>query len=148
MRGRLATTGMLVVGFLLSGTGATLAVSGLSDSGSAGTAQYEQPGGPPLGAPVQPPPAVAPEQVQVPPVAAPGVPPLVEQEALPEAEAPQAVAPEGEAERERELVQPTAQLERGGPGGELPFTGFVALPVLIAGLALLGTGVALRRRTS
>jgi hypothetical protein len=136
---------MLAVGFLLSGTGATLAVSGISDSGSAGTAQYEQPGGQQLGAPVQQPPPVVGVQ-QVPPAVAPEVPPLVEQEALPEA--PQAVAPEGEAERERELIQPTAQLERGGPGGELPFTGFVAVPVLIAGLALLITGVALRRRTS
>ena len=32
-------------------------------------------------------------------------------------------------------------------GGELPFTGFLALPILIGGVALLSTGLVLRRRT-
>ena len=41
----------------------------------------------------------------------------------------------------------------GSPAGttasaSLPFTGFLAIPVLIAGIALLGTGLAVRRRAS
>jgi hypothetical protein len=32
-------------------------------------------------------------------------------------------------------------------GGSLPFTGFTAIPVLLGGLALLATGLMLRRRT-
>ena len=49
---------------------------------------------------------------------------------------------------------PTTPVERGAtppaPGGDLPFTGFEAGLVALAGLALLGTGFALRRvsRTS
>jgi hypothetical protein len=40
MRSRLAITSMLVVGVLMSGAGAGLAVSGVSGSGSSGDAQY------------------------------------------------------------------------------------------------------------
>ncbi len=40
MRSRLAITSMLVVGVLMSGAGAGLAVSGVSGAGSAGSAQY------------------------------------------------------------------------------------------------------------
>ena len=40
MRSRLAITSMLVVGVLMSGAGAGLAVSGISGSGSSGNAQY------------------------------------------------------------------------------------------------------------
>lgn len=36
----------------------------------------------------------------------------------------------------------------GGGGGELAFTGFVAIPVLIGGLALLASGLVLRRRAA
>ncbi len=48
---------------------------------------------------------------------------------------------------------PTTPVERGAappPGGDLPFTGFEAGLVALAGLALLGSGFALRRvsRTS
>jgi hypothetical protein len=47
MRSRIAVTMMLVFGFLLSGAGASLAVSGISGAGSAGLHQYpaENPGG-------------------------------------------------------------------------------------------------------
>src|ERR1700750_2924331 len=44
MKSRLALTLLLVAGFMLSTTGATLAVSGSSGSGSAATNQYVQPG--------------------------------------------------------------------------------------------------------
>lgn len=41
-------------------------------------------------------------------------------------------------------AQPTAPQES---SGELPFTGFLAIPILIGGVALLSTGLVLRRRT-
>jgi hypothetical protein len=46
-------------------------------------------------------------------------------------------------------VDPAGQESTGGGGGgdELAFTGFLAIPVLIGGLALLGSGFVLRRRT-
>jgi len=44
-------------------------------------------------------------------------------------------------------LQPTRQVERGG-SGELPFTGFAALPILLGGIALLSGGLVLRRRSS
>src|SRR5690242_8772935 len=40
MRSRLAVVMVLALGVTLSGTGAALAVSGMSEGGSAGTAQY------------------------------------------------------------------------------------------------------------
>jgi hypothetical protein len=36
----------------------------------------------------------------------------------------------------------------GGNGSSLPFTGFLAIPVLLIGVALLGSGMAVRRRTA
>jgi hypothetical protein len=48
-------------------------------------------------------------------------------------------------------VQPARQVEAGaqGTGGEeqLPFTGFAAIPILLGGVALLTTGLVLRRRS-
>jgi hypothetical protein len=47
-----------------------------------------------------------------------------------------------------ETLQTTRQVEVGSDGGELPFTGFVAIPVLVGGVALLSAGMVLRRRTN
>lgn len=44
-------------------------------------------------------------------------------------------------------VQEPRQVETGSDTGELPFTGFLALPVLLGGVALLSAGLVLRRRT-
>lgn len=50
---------------------------------------------------------------------------------------------------QQEESQPAAQVEAGAQGsGQLPFTGFAAIPVLLGGVALLATGLVLRRRTS
>lgn len=46
-----------------------------------------------------------------------------------------------------EVVQPSRQVAAGSSGDELPFTGFLAIPVLVGGVALLGTGLVLRRQT-
>ena len=45
-----------------------------------------------------------------------------------------------------EDAQVAQQVEAGGDS--LPFTGFAAIPVLVGGVALLGGGLALRRRSS
>jgi hypothetical protein len=42
-------------------------------------------------------------------------------------------------------VQAHRQAANGG-GGSLPFTGYLAVPVLLVGLGLLGAGVAMRLR--
>ena len=47
--------------------------------------------------------------------------------------------------------QPARQVEAGAQASgeeQLPFTGFAAIPVLLGGVALLATGLVLRRRTS
>jgi hypothetical protein len=45
-------------------------------------------------------------------------------------------------------LQTTRQVETGATGGgQLPFTGFLAIPVLLGGVVLLTTGLILRRRT-
>jgi hypothetical protein len=46
-------------------------------------------------------------------------------------------------------VQPARQVEAGSQGAEeqLPFTGFAAIPILLGGVALLTTGLVLRRRS-
>ena len=48
-------------------------------------------------------------------------------------------------------AQPNRQVEAGaqGTGAEqLPFTGFAAIPILLGGVALLASGLVLRRRTA
>ena len=51
---------------------------------------------------------------------------------------------------EEQASQPARQVEAGaqGSGGEeLPFTGFAAIPILLGGVALLTTGLVLRRKS-
>jgi hypothetical protein len=111
MRSKIAVTMMLVVGFLMSGTGAALAVSGISGAGSAGTHEYptENTGG--------------------------------EQGILGETGGKQGGA--------NQATQGTAQAARQvavtGGGNSLPFTGFAAIPLLLAGVGLAGAGFAFRR---
>lgn len=109
MKSRLAVTFVLALGLLMSGTGATLAVSGLSGSGSAGSAQYRD---------------VAPQQ---------------QDNVLGTQETDQ--PPSGDVAP----VQETRQVSS-ADDSTLPFTGFLAIPVLIGGVGLLGAGIVMRRR--
>jgi len=109
MKSRLALTFVLVLGLMMTGTGATIAVTGASDDGNAGVAQYgegtQQGGGNNLAGKEQ-----------------------------------------GGGSPE-EATQPAEQVAAQGGSGSLPFTGFVAIPLLVGGVALAGTGAVLRRRT-
>jgi hypothetical protein len=107
MRSRLVITTMLVIGVLMSGAGAGLAVSGVSGDGSAGNAQYT----------------------------------TTTRTVLPTT---QAQAPAGTTTTTPE--QATRQVE--SDDQELPFTGYAAIPVLLAGVGLLTVGVIMRRRVA
>jgi hypothetical protein len=103
MKSRLAILLMLVLGMMLSTTGAGIAVQDLT-SDDASVAQY--------GSDDETPPTVL-----------------------------------GNEESGSD-VQPTRQVAAGSDGGdELPFTGFLAIPVLLGGVALLSGGLVLRHRT-
>jgi hypothetical protein len=115
MKSRVAILTMLVLGMMLSTTGAGLAIQGLSSGDDASVAQYDTPDN-------------SPGDV------------LDDQNASPDA------APTGDSQSDD--LQPTRQAEVGSDAGdELPFTGFLAIPVLIGGVALLSAGLVLRRRT-
>jgi hypothetical protein len=127
MRSRLAIIAMLVFGMVLSTGGGALAVSGLtSQSGHAALQQYgpddngEDNGG------------------------NAGV--LGDEDTGGPAggQTDNGTAPD-------EGVQPTRQVEAGAQnaeeGGQLPFTGFASIPILLGGVALLSAGLVLRRRT-
>jgi hypothetical protein len=119
MKSRIAILSMLVLGMLFSTAGAGLAVQGLTNN-DASVAQYgpdeEQPAGDVLG-----------------------------EEESGGGGAAGGGASEGGAAGE-EAVQPARQVAAGSAGNELPFTGFLAIPVLIGGVALLSTGLVLRRQ--
>jgi hypothetical protein len=116
MKSRVAVTMVLALGVFMSGTGATLAVSGLAGSGSASSVQYPDNAN-------QPQNVLAEECVG-------GV---------------NTVTGESCGEQPVAETQAVRQVASSG-GGSLPFTGFVAIPVLIVGVGLLGAGVAMRLR--
>ena len=118
---------MLVFGFVFSSAGVGLALTGVAgEDQSASATQY---GGPPPG-----PGAVGPEGPQGPP-GEPGEPGEPGRD-VPTLDGPD--QPEAPVEEARQLGA-----EQGG--GELPFTGFAAIPVLLLGFALLTSGFVLRR---
>lgn len=149
MKTRTSILAMLASGILLSSSGAALGISGLAGGPSAGNAQYS----------VQP--EVAGEQQQGGQAkgeqpAAGGSLPTVLGETVEGEGAPGGGAGPGEtgasgvagvtAGASRDAVaQPTAQ--RSLDDSTLPFTGFAAIPMLLIGVALLGTGIVMRRRT-
>lgn len=136
MKPRLAVTLTLTLGMIFSGTGATLAV--ITDGDSAGVAQYP---GQPVGG----------QQVTPPEVGPPGQ-GGVQGEVVDD----QDVGGEGgvggiteeqpaDAGGVGGITAQPRQIAAAGGEGELPFTGILAIPLLVAGLVLLTSGVALRR---
>ena len=126
MRSRLAIIAMLVFGMVLSTGGGALAVSGFtSQQDNAAQGQYgngnvqgEDEGG---------------------------------GDVLGEDESGGPAENNGGPAGEEEASQPARQVEAGaqGSGGEeLPFTGFAAIPILLGGVALLTSGLVLRKRAA
>ncbi len=118
MKSRLAITSMLVVGLLASSTGTGLAISGIGDQGSAGTAQYKADT----------------------PASTPDV--LGKQENT-GGDNGVGGAQEGSGEKG---VQSSRQVSVSDKGDRLPFTGLAAIPLILMGIALLASGAVLRRR--
>jgi len=120
MKSRLVILTMLVLGMLLSTTGAGLAVSGLSGK-NASIAQYTTPPG------------------------GSGV--LGDQDTGSGTSPEETNGGGGTAPNEASNnTQPARQVEAGANNSQLPFTGFAAIPVLLGGIALLSAGLVLRRR--
>lgn len=131
MRSRIAITALLATGALMSSGGAALGVSALSTTTDASQAQY----GPVTTHTDTKPETLVPsgntlagtDDTNVTPAA--GGTKDATDESTPAAKA-----------------QPARQLESGS-GDKLPFTGYAAIPLLLAGLALLVSGLVLRRST-
>jgi hypothetical protein len=123
MKSRLAILSMLVGALLMSMTGASLAISGVSShKHDASVAQY---GG-----------GVAPEEQTPTPSPGGGVAPEEQNHGSPSG-----------GTKPAQAAQPARQVEAGQTTNQLPFTGFAAIPVLLAGVALLAGGLVVRRRT-
>ena len=138
MKSRFAILAMLVTGMLFSTAGAGLAISGIQDNAS--VAQYATPVCTPT-----PPGRVNPTQpggvnpTPMPQTGGGGGNQCEEGGVLPAEES----SPETETP-----TQPERQAEAQAETSQLPMTGFAAIPVLLGGLALLGGGLILRRRTT
>lgn len=134
MKSRITMTALLVCGMLMSGTGATLAVSGNSGSGSAAEAQY-------------PPPTVVTTPGTTPPLGS--VDQGDEQGAEEEGTTPPANQPDEGTGPDEDVAQVPRQVVLGTETGSdaLPFTGFAAIPILLIGVAMLGAGLVVRRRS-
>jgi hypothetical protein len=120
MKSRLAITTMLVLGIFMSTTGAGLAITGATVSQNSGQEASGGEEGVTLG-----------------------------QEGGPD----QGTGPAGATEGEEQVLgqdsgdtSPEEQVAAAGDDS-LPFTGFLAIPLMIGGVALLGSGLVLRRRT-
>ena len=138
MRSRAAILTTLVLGFMLSTAGAGLAVTGFAGNDQAAVAQYPEKAPPatttppttPLGGTPAAPGATTEGVDQTQPE---------QQQVLPDTEDKAAAAPADEVEADRQVAAGVSD------GGNLPFTGFAAIPVLLIGLALLSGGMVLRR---
>lgn len=146
MRSRILITAVLVAGALVIDAGAAYATSALSVAGDAASAQYgnvqEQQ---PVLVPTPPPPPAA-AVLSTSPTVGSGTSPAETAGIRPASDT--SPTPAGDVAAARTPTVATAQtprqLEVSG-SGKLPFTGYAAISVLLAGLALLGGGLALRR---
>ncbi|HEX2071110.1 MAG TPA: hypothetical protein VHF90_05630 [Thermoleophilaceae bacterium] len=146
LKSRLALTALIAVGAMMSGTGATLAVTGSSGSGSAAQHQYTTPTTTTETTPTtttETTPTTPTETTQTTSTTVERQPTL----------APQQVAgdqDEGgdDEDSPSDDSEPTEQVEVAGDSDEsLPFTGFLAIPLLLGGVAMIATGGILRHRS-
>ena len=115
MKSRLALTMVIAAGFMLSTTGATLAITGNSGSGSAAQSQYQN------------------------------IHPIDTGNENEGNDAPVVLGTEDTADSAPQA--PAAeQVAVVSDSDSLPFTGFVAIPLLLIGIALLSLGAVLRRK--
>jgi hypothetical protein len=119
MKSRFAIMLMLVAGMLVGTTGAGLAVQGSSGNGNAAVSQY----------PDDTPPG--------------GV--LGEEDGDDDGVAGDVAGDEVTSQPDRQVA---AGVQGGDGGGELPFTGLAAIPIIILGVAMTASGVVLRRRAT
>ena len=139
MKSRVALVAVLALGVFMSGTGATLAVSGFANDGSASSAQYQKTSNHSnKGHHV-----VEAAKTSGGSNCSEGT-----------SGAGGNSAGSGSKNCNDATVEPAAveaqaveQVAVNGSSSSLPFTGFLAIPVLIVGLGLLGAGVAMRVRT-
>jgi hypothetical protein len=124
MKSRVALVAVLALGVFMSGTGASLAVSGFANTGSASSAQY--------------------------PSSEKHKPHHIVEAAN---SSGNACAENGNSSGSgsgsnctEPEVQAVEQVAVQSSSSSLPFTGFLAIPVLIVGLGLLGAGVVMRLR--
>lgn len=121
MKSRLVVLTMLVLGMLLSTTGAGLAIDGLSGN-NASIAVYGGESTPAGGGDV------------------------LGDEDTGAGQQPTDNGGTNPTDEGGSGVQPSRQVEAGADTDNLPFTGFAAIPVLLGGIALLSAGLVLRRR--
>ncbi len=136
MRSRIAITALLATGALMSSTGAAIGVTALSTTGDASQAQY----GPVATTSTVPRSESATPQGDTLAGTGDGVTPA-------DGATPSGGVKDATAESTpTAAAQPARQLESSSDD-ELPFTGYAAIPLLLAGLALLVAGLVLRRGT-
>jgi hypothetical protein len=143
MKSRLAILAVLAVGLLMSGAGASLAVSGLLSTRSASIAQYgttttTAPAGTTTTTGVVP--NVVTTTTTTTTTTTPTTDEVPEDDTLAEEE-------DEATETPAQAVQPARQVAA-AKESELPFTGYAAIPVLLLGLAFLGLGLGMRRRAA
>jgi cobalamin biosynthesis Mg chelatase CobN len=142
MKSRVALVAVLALGVFMSGTGATLAVSGFANDGSASSAQYQKTNNhSSKGHHVVEAAKTSGGSNCAEGTSGAGAGGNSANSGSKNCTEPAAVEP---AAVEAQAVE---QVAVNGSSSSLPFTGFLAIPVLIVGLGLLGAGVAMRVRT-
>jgi hypothetical protein len=112
--------------FMTAGTG--LAIGGLGTPGTADRAQYPDSGG-------------SPPTSSAPATSAGGV-----EGAEARRDTPSRPSTLGDIRQTDRGTTTALRLRQAETRGDLPFTGFAVIPILLAGIVLLGTGVAVNRR--
>ena len=143
MRTRSTILGVLVSGIVLSSSGAALGISALAAGDSASQAQYPGATVPTETTSVVPTQSTTP----TPPAGGNGPDKAVERPSVHGATETNDSAPGTATAETAPVAQPTEQVALDNKG-ELPFTGYAAIPVLLLGLALLGAGLVMRRRSN